>query len=119
MSSLTLNKPKPDPRWQTSKSPIMITINNMKANYKRIEDIKVDIRSTDIEEILKFDNHGRYGFYKCESCGGPILGHMEVKCRALNGVRCNMVTENSFEDCLEIIPEFRVAERKEKRSKEF
>ena len=56
----------------------------MKANYKRIEDIKIDIWSTDIEEILKFDNYGRYGFYKCKSCSGPILGHLEVKCRALN-----------------------------------
>ena len=70
----------------------MTTINCMKANYKRIEDIKIDIRSSEIEEILKFDNHGRYGFYKCELCSGPILGHLEVKCKALNGARYDQVT---------------------------
>ena len=70
----------------------------MKANYKRIEDIKVDIQSADIEEIWKFDNHGRYSFYKCEACTGPILGHLEVKCRALNGAGYDPVTEKSDDD---------------------
>ena len=89
----------------------------MKANYKRIKDIKIDIQSTDIEEILKFDNHGRDGFYKCEECTGPILGHLEVKCRALNGARYDPVTEKSFKDWPERIPEFRaaVAQRERKR----
>ena len=67
---------------------------------------------------MKFDNHGRYGFYKCESCSGPIIGHLEVKCRALNGARYDQVTEKSFEDWLERIPEFRVAVAQRERKKE-
>ena len=78
----------------------------------------MEIRSTDIEEILKFDNHDRYGFYKCESCGGPMLGHMEVKCRALNGVMYDMVTNKIFKDWLERIPEFRVAVNQRERKRE-
>ena len=84
-------------------------INEMKTNYKKIDDIQIDIRRTDLEEFLKFNNHGRYGFFKCEACGGPILGHLEVKCRGLNGDRYNHQTVKSFEEWLERIPEFRQA----------
>ena len=90
----------------------------MKANYERIENIKVDIQNADIEEIVKLDTYGRYGFYKCEACSGPILGHLEVKCRALNGVRYDPVTEKSFKDWLERISEFRVAMVQRERKKE-
>ena len=73
----------------------MAQINEMKANYKKLDEIKIDIQRTEVEEFLKFDNHGRYGFFKCEACGGPILGHLEVKCRALNDARYENQTVKS------------------------
>ena len=102
----------------------MALINEMKANYKKIDDIQIDIRRTDLEEFLKFDNHGRYGFFKCEACSGPILGHLEVKCRGLNGDRYDHQTVKRFEEWLERILEFRQAltnreERKEEKQAEL
>ena len=96
----------------------MAQINEMKANYKKLNDIRIDIRRTELEEFLKFDNHGRYGFFKCESCSGPILGHLEVKCRGLNGERYDHQTVKSFEEWLERTAEFRQAIMDRERKKE-
>ena len=95
----------------------MAQINEMKANYKKLEDIAIDIRRTELDEFLKFDSNGWYGFFRCEACAGPILGHLEVKCRGLNGERYDALTTKSFEDWLERIAEFRqaIAERERKR----
>ena len=36
----------------------MTQINEMKANYKKLEDIAIDIRRTELDEFLKFDSNG-------------------------------------------------------------
>ena len=90
----------------------------MKANYKKIAEIQLDVQRTQLEEFLKFDSRDRYGFFKCEECGGPILGHIEPKCRGLNGARYDAVTVKSMEDWLERIPEFQHAVKERIRKKE-
>ena len=60
-------------------------------------------------ELLKFDNLGRYKSFKCEECADPILGHLAVKCRGLEGERYDPQTVKSFEEWLERIAEFRQA----------
>ena len=62
-------------------------INDMKNNYKKIDDIASEIRHSEIEDFLEFEDSGKYKFLKCEMCNGPILGHIEVKCRSLDGGR--------------------------------
>ena len=57
----------------------------MKNNYKKIDDITEEVRKSEIEDFLNFDNDGKYEFFKCENCDGPILGHQEVKFRGLDG----------------------------------
>ena len=96
----------------------MAQINDMKDNYKKLDDIATDIRNSEIEKVLKFDSQDRYGFFHCETCGGPILGHLEPKCRRLNGVRYDNQTVKSFEDWLERIAEFRQAIADRERKKE-
>ena len=75
----------------------------MKNNYKKIDDITLEVRNSEIEDLLKFDNNGKYEFFKCETCDGPILGHQEVKCRGLDGIRYNTQIVKSFENWLERI----------------
>ena len=60
-------------------------ISEMKSNYKKLDDITTDIKNHRLDEYLKYDNHGRYSFFKCEGCDGPMLVHQQVKCRGLNG----------------------------------
>ena len=57
------------------------TINEMKKNYKKSDEITADIQTYGLEEYLEFDNTGRYKFYKCESCDDPMFGHLQNKCR--------------------------------------
>ncbi len=54
----------------------------MRKNYKKEEDIAIDIQTNGLNEYVEFNNVGRYEFYKCRSCDGPILGHMKNKCRS-------------------------------------
>ena len=96
----------------------MTEIKEMKANYKKAADLKSDIKKTDVDEFLKFDSADRYGFFKCEACGGPFLGHLEPKCWGLNGTRYDGHTVKSMEDWLERIPEFQHAIKERIRKKE-
>ena len=57
----------------------MTQINEMKANYKKLEEVVVDIRRTELGEFLEFDNLGRYKFFKCEECAVAFLSHLAVK----------------------------------------
>ena len=58
-----------------------------------------------MEEYLEFDNTGRYEFYKCESCDGPMLGHLQNKCRHKDPY--DERTVKSFENGLKRIPELK------------
>ena len=75
-------------------------------NYKNDEDI-VAKTGDDIENVLDFDQNGRYEFVHCGSCGGPILGHKLVKCRELNNVRYDDELIKAFEDKIQVIDGFR------------
>ena len=55
-------------------------IEMMKNNYKKLDDISADVKNHGIDEYLKYDNHGRFGFFHCEGCAGPMLGHIQTKC---------------------------------------
>ena len=97
----------------------MTQITEIKTNYKKLKEIEDEVRKGDLEEYLKFDNNGRFKFYHCESCAGPVLGHLAAKCRGLNRQRYNEWTSKSFEDWLERTAEFRkaYAEREKERKK--
>ena len=61
------------------------TMTVMKNNYKKEADISTDVKNHGIDEYLKYDVYGRFGFFHCELCEGPLLGHQQTKCR--NGER--------------------------------
>ena len=63
----------------------MENLNEMKENYKKIDDIAHKLRNSALNVLLDFDCNGKYEFIKCEICDGPILGHLEVKCQGLAG----------------------------------
>ena len=79
-----------------------MTMSEMKKNYKKLEDISTDIKNHGLDEYLKYENTGRYKFFKCEGCDGPMLGHQQAKCR--NGDRYDDRTVKSFEGWLKWIP---------------
>ena len=81
-------------------------INEMKNNYKKIDDITYKIRHSEIEDLVEFDNNGKYEFIRCETCDGPILGHIEAKCRNLEGIRYDEQIVKSFKHWLKRINGF-------------
>ena len=80
-------------------------MDSMKKNYMKQEEITINIKTHGLKEYLKFKNTGEYQFFKCEDCDGPILGHIQAKCR--NGENYDDRTVTKFEGWLERIPEFR------------
>ena len=56
-----------------------------------------------IDNFLEFDYGGRYKFARCEGCDGPLLRHLEVKCKGKEGARYESATKQSLAgcDCLE------------------
>ena len=90
------------------------TMNEMKKNYKKLEEIALDIKNHGLDEYVKFDNNGRYDFFKCEDCDGPMLGHLQTKCRNRDH-NYDDRTVKSFEGWLERSHEFRrqVADKKQ------
>ena len=62
-------------------------MDEMKNNYKKDGDIAHELRHVDLENFLDFDCNGRYEFARCETCDGPLLGHLEVKCGGSNRVK--------------------------------
>ena len=61
----------------------MENLNEMKENYKNIDDIAQKFQNTVLNVLLDFDCNRKYEFIKCEICDRPILGHLEVKCQGL------------------------------------
>ena len=78
----------------------------MKKNYKSADEITADLKNIGLDEFLKHDVHGRFGFYLCEGCGGPILGHIQTKCRGLTE-SYDSQTVNKFQNWLERLPDFK------------
>ena len=78
---------------------------DMKRNYKNADEIETDLKNTGIDEYLKHDVQGRFGFYLCEGCAGPMLGHRQEKCRHTESY--DSQTVNSFQNWLERMPEFK------------
>jgi len=58
-------------------------VNEMKKNYKKLEDITLDIKNHGLDEYLELDNTGRYDLYKCEGCDGPM--HWAINSKSRNG----------------------------------
>ena len=55
-------------------------IDMMKSNYKKLDNITTDIKNHGLDEYLDYDNQGRFEFFRCEGCDGPMLGHIQSKC---------------------------------------
>ena len=81
-------------------------VDTMKKNYKNADEITADLKNTGLDEFLKHDVHGRFGFYLCEGCGGPMLGHIQTKCCGLTE-GYDSQTVNKFQNWLERLPEFK------------
>ena len=52
---------------------------DIKKNYRTLEDIEAELNNVDLGNFLDFDYEGRYEFARCEGCDGLLLGHLEVK----------------------------------------
>ena len=78
---------------------------NIKKNYRSLEDIEGEIKNVNLENFLDFDLNGRYEFAKCEGCDCLFLGHREVKCK--EGIRYDSEAVERFEHWLRRINEFR------------
>ena len=76
---------------------------SIKKNYLKQEDITINIKAHGLEEYVELKNNGEYQFFKCEDCDGPILGHIQAKCKDNYDDR----TITKFEGWLKRIPEFR------------
>ena len=98
----------------------MATINTIKENYNKHDDIAKELDNVKLENFLDFDNNGGYEFAHCGTCGGPLLGHLEAKCSHLDNVRYDGILVKGFEDWLKSIKGFReaVAERNRRKEKE-
>ena len=69
-------------------------------------------------ELLKFDNLGRYKFFKCVECAGPVLGHLSVKCSGQKGEHYYQQTVRSLKEKLERYVEFQQAVQRREVKKE-
>ena len=70
---LAFSKMAPNKNAQT-------TMSVMKSNYKKPDDITADIKNHGLDQYLDYDNQGRFKFFSCEGCDGPMLGHIQSKC---------------------------------------
>ena len=59
----------------------------VKKNYASIDDIAEELKNVGLENFLDFNANDDFEFAKCESCGRPLLGHLEVKCTVKVEVR--------------------------------
>ena len=55
-------------------------MDNMKSNYMKVSDIQEELKNVVIENYLEFENNGKYEFWRCEDCNGPMIGHLTAKC---------------------------------------
>ena len=62
----------------------MSTMDNIKSNFKKVNEIQEELKNVNIENHLEFNYQGDYVFKKCEYCVGPLLGHVMQKCPKLD-----------------------------------
>ena len=70
----------------------------MKKNYASMEDISEELKNVALENFLDFNANDDFEFAKCEGCGGPLLGHLEVKCGVKQKVRYGSELLKDFEN---------------------
>ena len=63
---------------------MMITMDNIKSNYKKVSEIQEELKNVNIENHLEFNYQGDYVFKKCEYFDGRLLGHITQKCPRLD-----------------------------------
>ena len=90
----------------------------MKKNYASIDDIAKELKNVGLEDFLDFNANDNFEFAKCEGCGGPLLGHLEVKCGVKQEVRYGSELVKDFENWLKRIPGFREALNTRQQKKE-
>ena len=56
-------------------------MDSMKKKYQSEEEIEQELKSFGIENFVEFNANDEYVFGKYEKWEGPLIGHMEVKCR--------------------------------------
>ena len=74
------------------------------------EDIEKELKNVGIENFVEFIANDEYVFGKYEKCEGPLIGHMEVKCRGEN-VRYGLEAIRSFEHWVKRMPAFKQANK--------
>ena len=89
----------------------------MKNRYGAVSEIEVELKNVEIENFLDFKANDEFEFAKYEGCDGPLLGHLEFKCRGKQGVRYWSEAVKSFKHWLKRVPGFReaVAARQQKK----
>ena len=97
----------------------MTTINDIKSDYKNEEEIGEELKGANVDYAVEFNSIGEYEFFRCEICGGPMLGHIGPKCRGLKGVRYEEPIVKAFEDWLRKNPHLKVAVHNWKEEKEM
>ena len=80
---------------------------DIKENYVTIDAILEELKNVRIENFLDFNANDDFEFTRCESCDGPLMGHLEVKCTVKEEVRYGPEVMKNFENWLKRIPGFR------------
>ena len=78
-------------------------------NYASIHDIAEELKNVGLENFLDFNANDDFEIAKCEGCGRPLLGYLEVKCGVKQEVRYGSELVKDFENWLKRIPGFREA----------
>ena len=55
-------------------------MDSLMQNYKKDAELENEMDTIDLGNYVKYDEHGHSTFKKCPHCGGPTLGHIQVKC---------------------------------------
>ena len=90
----------------------------MKKNYGSMDEIEAELKTVGLENFLDFNANNDFEFAKCEGCGGPLLGHLEVKCEIKQDVRYGLELVKGFENWLKRVPGFREAVNARQQKKE-
>ena len=95
----------------------MVELKEITENYKTDEDIVVET-GNGIENFLNFNQNGEFRFIHCGSCGGPILGHKQNNCTAMNNVWYSDELVKAFEEKIRVMDGFRKKVKKYREQEE-